>query len=152
MNHQEVFSECVRKHFSYLLDEFGFSIVEDQYHQNSSACVVAFQNKSRYAKLVWELRDGLFYFYVYRVLSNGKPAPYNDHGTDQFILFTLAKYYEPQIDIEAIMEMNYYNPDLRVLDEKIGANAKLLQKYGQEILKGNEWFDGLKKEIVPNPT
>ena len=151
MNHQEIFSELVRKNFSYLLDEFEFSVVENQYHQNSSACVVAFQNKSRYVKLVWELRDSLFYFYVYRVLSNGEPAPYKDYGVDQFILFALAKYYEPQIDIKAITEMNYYNPDLQILDEKISANANLLRKYGQEILKGNEWFDWLKKEILPNP-
>ena len=151
MNHQEIFSELVRKNFSYLLDEFEFSIVEDQYHQDSSACVVAFQNKSRYVKLVWELRDSLFYFYVSRVLSNGKPAPYQDYGIDQFMIFALVKHYEPQIDMKAITEMNYYNPDVQVLDEKISANAKLLRKYGQEILKGNKWFDWIKKEIVSNP-
>ena len=40
MNHQQVFSEHVRKHFVYLLDDFGFSLVEDQYHQDASICVV----------------------------------------------------------------------------------------------------------------
>ena len=151
MNHQEIFSESVIKHFSYLLDEFDFSIVENQYHQSSSGCVVALQNQSRYVKLVWELKDGLFNFYVFRVLSNGKPASYKDYGIDQFMIFTLAKHYEPQIDMIAMTEMNYYNPDVQVLDGKISANAKLLRKYGQEILKGNEWFDWIKKEIVPNP-
>jgi hypothetical protein len=151
MNHQEIFSVCIQKHFVYLLDDFGFSLVEDQYHQQASACVVAFQNQSRYVKLTWELRDSLLDFRVGRVLSDGKPAPYRDYGTDEFIFVALAKYHEPQLDSKSLTTMNYYNPDLQVLDEKISANASLLWKYGREILQGKEWFDWIKNKIVPNP-
>lgn len=151
MNHQEVFSAHVKKHFAYLLDDFGFALVEDQYHQDASTCVVAFQNQSRYVKLHWALRGSRFDFRICRVLGNGQPAPYKEYGADEFIFAALTKYYEPQIDVEALTEMNYYNPDLQILDEKVGDNANLLRKYGQEILKGHDWFDWVKKEIIPNP-
>ena len=151
MNHQQVFSEHVRKHFVYLLDDFGFSLVEDQYHQDASTCVVTFQNQLRYIKLHWALRGSRLDFRVCRVLSDGKPAPYKDYDVDEFVLAALAKYYEPEIDVEKLTAMNYYNPDLQVLDEKISMNAKLLQKYGQEILRGSKWFDWIKKEIISNP-
>ena|SRR5688572_516413 len=149
MNHQEVFSELVKTHFVYLPNDFGFSLVEDQYHQSSFACVVAFQNKKRYVKLVWELKDGVFNFAVYRVLSNGKPAPYKDYGANQFYIFALAKHYESKTDMKWLTEMNYYNPELSLLDEKISVNAQLLRKYGEDILAGRQWFDWSKNTLIP---
>jgi hypothetical protein len=151
VNHQEVFSECIKKQFAYLANDFGFSLVEDQYHQSAATCVVAFQNQFCYVKFAWALRGDRLDFRICRVLSDGTPAPYKDYGTDEFLLFALVKYYEPQTDLDTLTAMNYYNPDLQMLDEKVSANAKVLRKYGQEILKGNEWFDWIKKEIISNP-
>ena len=149
MNHQEVFSELVKKHFAYLPNDFGYFLVEDKYHHSSSACIIAFQNKARYVKLVWELKDRVFYFAVYRVLSNGQPAPYDDHGTNQFYVSALAKHFELHINVGSLTEMNYFNPELRLLDEKIGTNAQLLKKYGEEILAGRQWFDWSKNKLIP---
>ena len=150
VNHQEVFSESIKKNFSYLVSDFDFALVEDQYHQSSATCIVAFQNQFRYMKFAWALRGSRFDFRICRVLSDGKPAPYKDYGTDEFLLFALVKYYEPQTDLDTLTAMNYYNPDLHILDEKVNVNAQFLMKYGQDILKGNEWFDWVKKEIILN--
>ena len=151
VKHQEVFSESIQKNFAYLANDFGFGLVENQYHQSSATCIVAFQNQVRYVRFAWALRGSRLDFRICRVLGDGMPVPYKDYGTDEFLLFALVKYFEPQIDLDALTAMNYYNPDLQILDEKISAYAKVLWKYGQEILKGNEWFDWVKEEIIPNP-
>lgn len=149
MDHQEIFSESVTKHFAYLIEEFGFSIRENQYHPSPAACEVAFQNKTRYVKLLWDLKDAEFYFYVFRVLSNGKPAPYRDRGTDQFYISNLAKYFERGIDVSYLNEMKSYNPDVQLLNEKIRANAQLLRNYGKDILAGRQWFDQNQNKLIP---
>ena len=136
------------KHFVYLVNDFGFSLVEDQYHQSAGTCIVAFQNQLRYVKFAWALLGNRLDFRISRVLSGGKPAPYKDYGTDEFLLFALVKYYEPQIDSDTLTTVNYDNPDLQMLDEKVSTNAKVLRKYGQEILKGTEWFNWVKQEII----
>jgi hypothetical protein len=151
MEHQEIFSESVKKHFAYLIDEFGFSTVENQVNQSSATYIVAFQNKTRYVKLAWDLKDAELYFGVHRVLSDGKPAPYQDYGANQFYISTLAEHYEyPRIDLRFLTQMDPYDPDLRNrLDEKIGANAQLLRKYGKDILMGHQWFDPIQKTLIP---
>ena len=148
MNHQEVFSESVKKNFAYLVNEFGFSVVEDQYDKSSYSCIIVFQNKLRRVKLIWELKDSMFYFYVCKVSNSKKLALFRDESVDEFIIPALARHYESQIDIRELTNMNYYNPDLKVLDERVGNNANLLRKYGKEILSGNEWFNWKKKKVV----
>jgi hypothetical protein len=148
MNHQAMFSEFVRRHFAYLIDEFGFSTVEDQYDEKSNSCIVAFQNKWRYVKLVWGLRDGQFYFAIYRVLKNGQPTPYGDGSSDHFYITNLASFFEPGLDIEYLAEMSYYQPSQQVLEDKIKTNAELLYKYGKAILEGKSWFDWQVNEMI----
>jgi hypothetical protein len=147
MNHQTMFSEYTRQHFGFLEKEFGFSLVEDQYHDKIFSCVVAFQNQWRYVKLVWGLEDGQFNFGVYRVLSNGQPAPQGDYSSDHFYIASLAFHFEPGLDIKNIVEMNYYQPQPQILEEKIKINAELLRKYGKDILQGKSWFDWKRREI-----
>lgn len=146
MNPQDQFSAIVRKHFGYLIDEFGFAVVEDQYRESSAAYAVAFQNNIRQVKLIWDLKDEEFYFGVHRVLSDGEPAPYRDGGTHHFYISNLAAHYEPGLDVKFLNVMDPYHPDLlHLLDEKIRANAQLLRKYGTEILAGRQWFDPMGK-------
>ena len=148
MNQQAMFSEYVRSHFAYLLDEFDFSLVEEQNVEKSNSCVVAYQNKWRYVELVWGLRDEQFYFAVFRVLENGLKAPYADDSSDLFYIINLATFFEPSLDIEYLVGMNYYQPNPRILEEKIRLNAELLYRYGKEILKGSSWFDWQAKEMI----
>ena len=148
MNQQEIFSEYVRRHFFYLIDEFKFSLVEDRYDEKSNSCLVAFQNKWRYVDLIWDLRDQKFYFAVFRVLENDLKAPYTDDSRDLFYMINLATFFEPSLDIEYLTDMNYYQPNPRILEEKIRQNSELLYKYGKAILKGKSWFDWQAKEII----
>jgi len=148
MNHQSAFSKCVGRHFAYLADSLGFALVEDRYSKTSSACIVAFQNSWRYVNLIWELKDACFYFGIYRVMKDGKPAPYADHSSDHFYIPNLALFFEPQLDMKYLTSMESYQFDPKILDRKIRMNAELLHKHGKEILEGRSWFDWQKNEMT----
>jgi len=148
MDHQDAFSESVRQHFAYLVDEMGFALVEDRYLDTSSSCLVAFLSNMRYVKLIWELKDTCFYFGVYRVMKDGKPAPYADYSSDHFYIFGLALFYEPQLDMKYLTSMDSYQFDAHILDGKIKLNAELLYKHGKEILDGRSWFDWQTNEVL----
>ena len=95
MNHQSIFSKYVRQHFAYLIDELGFSLLEDRYAEKSSSCIVTFQNNWRYVNLIWGLKDTRLYFGIFRVMKDGKPARYADYSSDHFYIFNLALFFEP---------------------------------------------------------
>jgi hypothetical protein len=148
MDHQSAFSESVRRHFAYLTDDLGFVLVEDRYHKSSSSCIVAFQSKRRYISLIWGLKDTCFYFAVYRVLEDGKPAPYADYSSDLFYIFALALFHERQLDMKYLTSMDPYRSDPQILDGKVRRNAELLWKHGKEILEGRSWFDCQSNEVL----
>jgi len=148
MDHQGAFSESARQHFAYLVDEMGFTLVEDRYLDTSSSCLVAFLSNSRYVRLTWELKDTCFYFAVYRVMKDGTPAPYADYSSDHFYILALAAFYEPQSDTKYLTSMDSYQFDPQILDGKIRMNAELLYKHGKGILEGRSWFDWHKNEVL----
>jgi hypothetical protein len=148
MDHQDAFSMSITQHFAYLVNEMGFTLIEDEYLDSSSSCLVAFLSNRRYVKLIWELKDTCFYFGVYRVMEDGKPAPYADYSSDHFYIFSLALFYEPQLDMEYLTSMDSDQFDPQVLDQKVRINAELLYKHGKEILEGRSWFDWQKNEVT----
>ena len=148
MNQHEMFSENVRRHFVFLLDEFDFSLVDDRYDEKSNSCILTYKNKCRHVDLVWGLRDQQFYFAVYRVLENGLKAPYANDSSDLFYIINLASFFESSLDIEYLISMNYYQPNQQILEEKIRLNAELLHKHGKAILEGKSWFDWQAKKMI----
>jgi len=151
MDHQGIFSKYVRRHFSYLVDELSYVLVEDQYAKESSSCIVAFLNNWRHVRLIWGLKDTQLYFGIFRVMKDGKPARYADYSSDHFYIFSLALFFEPQLDIRDLTSMDYDPIDPRILEAKVKGNAELLYKHGKEILKGGAWFDWQKEELIMEP-
>jgi hypothetical protein len=110
------------------------------------------QNKWRFINLVWGLKDQQFYFGVFRLLSNGQPAPYADYSSDHFYIPCLADYFDDDFDNKHMYEVNPYKTQPSILEEKIRLNAESLHKYGKDILRGKSWFDWQKKEIIKEDT
>jgi hypothetical protein len=81
-------------------------------------------------------------------MEDGKPAPYADYSSDHFYIFSLALFYEPQLDMEYLTSMDSDQFDPQVLDQKVRINAELLYKHGKEILEGRSWFDWQKNEVT----
>ena len=144
MKYTEDYPRLIRKHFSYLIDDFGYKVVEDRYSDSSMSCIVSFKNDSRFVELIWGLHDVQFYFAVYKLREDGSPFPYSDSGEGFFYIFELAYHFEPGKQWAQNLDIGTATPTEELLEEKIRKNSEVLLKYGRGILTGKDWFDHKK--------
>ena len=136
-----LFSIFIRKHFAFLINSYNFNLIDDKYDNNGSSCIVSYKNEKRFVQLVWGFHDAQFYFSVHKVLKNNEHYPYNDKGEGFFYIFELAYLFEPDKNWILDLDIEATSPTKEILENKIQLNSNILKKYGDGILKGEQWFD-----------
>lgn len=116
--------------FEFLIDSYGYSVIQKL--EESYTYYVRYEKGDRKVALNYDYKDNFFYF----DLINGKNTPYpNDHDDKNIKpFFRLFQKYEPKIDLKKLQ------PDDNQYLEALELNAQLLRKYGEKVLKGEEWI------------
>ncbi|HQW36286.1 MAG TPA: hypothetical protein PLJ62_09565 [Thermoflexales bacterium] len=140
MDYQNLFSDFVMKHFSFLTEEYGFECVTNEWCQDSASCIINFDKDLLQVHLVWGLKDTQLYFSVNRYdPSVAQSSEYSPHAINPFDIPILGKKRDPKLDFSWLVNINEFTP--AILEEKIKANADILQRYGAKILLNLTWFN-----------
>lgn len=148
MGTNEDFSAIVKESFAFLVDELGFSLVKDEWHQSSASWVVTYLGATRrFVQLTWGRKDAQFYFSVHRA-NDGRVVPAGTRGDEWFYIFELMHYLEPGRMWVKDLDIGDGPTDRERLHEKVRLNAEVLRRHGWEILQGTAWFDGEAKALL----
>ncbi|GEQ85376.1 hypothetical protein ULMS_08840 [Patiriisocius marinistellae] len=121
----------IKESFAFLEKDYGFEIIEEDI--DNSGVLFIYQNASGKVSLCFDYRNNEFNV----TLIKGKYTAYpND-----------AEYWETVKPMESLIKKNDPNfntqklqPNGKEYIEAVRLNANLLQKYGNKVLKGQEWF------------
>ena len=122
--------DTIKSEFSFLISEYGFEIVEES--STNKGVNYHYGNGKVRIDLTYDYRENFFYFKLIR----GKNTQYpNDRDFENIKpFFRLTEKYEPTLP------PNKLQPDENQYREALKLNAEVLKKYGDKILKGEEWF------------
>ena len=118
------------EYFNFLITDFGFSLTQKK--ETDFSYINEFQKENIRVRFNYDIRDNFFYFSIIR----GKNTLYpNDHDQENIKpLFSLFEKYEPNLNIRDLL------PDDTQYIKSLELNAKLLKKYGEKVLNGEEWI------------
>lgn len=120
----------VKEYFDFLTSEYGYDLVKEERRTFSYLNIYEKGNIRIY--LNYDIRDNFYYFSLIR----GKETRYpNDHDKENIKpFFHLFQKYEPDIVLKRLQ------PDDNQYLEALELNAQLLKKYGDRVLKEEEWI------------
>lgn len=120
----------IKNEFSFLMSDYGFEIIEERF--TNKGVNYLFGNGKVRVDLTYDYRENFFYFKIIR----GKDTKFpNDHDFENIKpFFKLTEKFEPNLN------PNKLQPDENQYREALKLNAEVLKKYGDKILKGEEWF------------
>ena len=125
-------SDVLKSEFSFLQEKYGFEIIDER--NPPYGAVVDYQKDDIRVKLYFEFKDYFFSFHIIKGKNTQFP---NDQDKENIrdISEIVSKYNVPNITTEDLQpnRSDGYERALKL-------NAELLQKYGDGILKGQEWF------------
>lgn len=131
MKKWKVTTDDIKLQFVFLKD-FGFKIINEK-NEGLYSCVTY---KNQYRKILIDFEGLDFYFSV--DIYKSPDTTYSDDGyetKDILSLLDLIKINDKDFDINRLIPI-YKNG----LDGELELCAELLQKYGEKILKGEEWY------------
>ena len=122
-------SKVIDEKFRFLISEYGYALTERR--QENYGYYTVYERSQRKVYLGYDYRENFFYF----ILIRGKYTVYpNDHDQENIKpFFRLFEKYEA--DLEKKIQ-----PDDSQYLEALELNASLLKKYGDKVLKGEEWI------------
>jgi len=115
--------------FDYLIEKYGYSM---KFKETTFGYLLIYSNKSSVLNLNYDCRDNFYYFDLIR----GKDTEYPNDLDNENIrpLFKLVQKHDPNFDVRKLQP----NDDQYL--EALKLNAIMLKKYGDKVLKGEEWF------------
>lgn len=116
--------------FRFLITDYGFE--EASREQDNMGFTLLYLNEDRQVRLYYDYRDNFFYFYIIKGINTVYP---NDTDKNILSFYNLFQHFEPSIDLERL------EPDEEQYQRALTLNAQLLKKYGDKLLKGEEWLD-----------
>lgn len=124
------FNKDAKREFIYLIEKFGYKIIEDKITNNSGTLI--YEKDEVRINLHYDYRDNFFSFKIIR----GKDTKYpNDNDfTNIKTFYELFQKKEGKIDFEI------FQPSDNDYKNALANNAKLLNKYGDKLLEGKEWI------------
>ncbi len=120
----------IKTQFTFL-EEWGLKLVRED--TSNYGAYLEYVGNGVKVSFGFDYRDYYFYFYILK----GENREYSDdeYGKNIGSVNDLVLLYEPNFDLSKLQ------PDYEIGYEKaLELNAKILKKYGGEILKGEEWF------------
>ncbi len=125
---EDNFLHQVEIDFSYLLNEFGFTI--DSIERKGSHILINFLNKPLIVKIMYDLRDEIIFINLSNVIND--VVSDNNDEKNSIALVDLVRYFDPEYNINQLL------PIQCDFSKPLKENAKMLLKYGREILKGKK--------------
>jgi hypothetical protein len=119
-----------KKLFSFLITEYGFALSEER--RTAFSYITDYRRRGLRVHLNYDTKDNFFYF----VLIKGEHTIFPNDSDKENIkpLLALFKKYEPDLDMKRLL------PDDKQYLESLKRTAQLLQKYGDRVLRGEEWI------------
>jgi|688.fasta_scaffold03043_4 hypothetical protein len=125
----ENYPSNVEINFKFLINEYGFDIIEKKEREFSYLFV--FERGDIKVILNYDYMDNFFYFSI----INGKNKHYKDEDSENSLTFyDLAKFKDSEFKLEDIQ------PNDEQYLTSLKNNATILKKYGHDILIGEEWI------------
>ena len=131
---KEYYPSLVKEIFHFLQTEYEFQLVRDDY--SNSGVFIIYQNKFGKVGIIIEYRNNE----IFVELVKGKNTEYPsdmEFGNNIKPLKELVKKHDPFYDINKLQIGEGYQEYFQTLRE----NAAILKKYGDKILKGQEWIE-----------
>lgn len=116
--------------FRFLITDYGFE--EASREQDNMGFTLLYLNEDRQVRLYYDYRDNFFYFYIIKGINTVYP---NDTDKNILSFYNLFQHFEPSIDLKRL------EPDEEQYQHALTLNAQLLKKYGDKLLRGEEWLD-----------
>jgi hypothetical protein len=118
------------EYFNFLITEYGYNLTENK--KVTFGFIATYQKGDVRIHLDYETRDDFFYFTLIRGRDTKYPNDFDNENIKPF--FRLFEKYEPKSVIDKLQ------PDDKQYLESLKLNADLLKKYGDKVLKGEEWI------------
>lgn len=123
-------ADVIKEAFLFL-EGYGLALTNED--TKNYGAYVAFKGNGVRVDLGFDYRDYSFYFYIYKGEDLGY-TPFDD-GKNIKSFCALAKKYSIDYDcgkLQPVYKQGY--------QEALVNNVMLLKQYGEQVLKGNEWF------------
>jgi len=116
--------------FEFLITDYGFKLTEEL--DADFSYISEYKKKGIRIHLDYDHKDNFFYFKLIRGDDTKFP---NDQDTENIKTFLeLFQKYVPNLDVYKLL------PDDKQYLKSLERNAILLRKYGDKVLRGEEWF------------
>lgn len=123
-------SQPIEEAFRFLINDYGYQMEKSE--QDNMGFTIVYTKDERKVRLFYDYRDNSFYFYVIK----GKDTPYpGDEDKNILSFYHLFQHYESGIDLDRL------EPNEEQYQEALLLNAQLLRKYGDKLLKGEDWLE-----------
>lgn len=121
-------SQKIESEFKFLQEKYDFHVYLKE--RTNEGFSLHYKSSKRRVCLLYDFREDFLYFEVMADDIYG-----DEFCEDSVAIFsTIFKFYEPSIDLKKLQPQN------RQCTEPIELNAKLLAKYGDKVLKAEEWI------------
>lgn len=119
-----------KKLFRFLIKEYGFELKIR--NRETFSFFTVYEKNDLKIILNYDIREQWFVFKIIK----GKNTPYHsDRNNSNIKMFwDLFEHFEPGFDYKKTQ------PDERQYLDSLKLNAELLQKYGDKLLRGEEWY------------
>ncbi len=131
----DIFAKFVRKEFQFLIDEYGFQIIDVE--KTNYGCLVWYKNQSTVVRVSLELYDGGVFTTIYKLKDGGIPEyPVFFDPAAEFLIFDLNDLLllrtgkKVEQDGELIYKKEY-------LETKVQEFAASLKKNATDVLAGD---------------
>lgn len=127
-NSPQEIKEC----FKFLIEEYKYSIIEESITNYGPNYIYINTTGNIRVKLNYDYKDNFYYFEIIKGVNTKYPNDLDNENIRP--LFRLVQKYEPGFDVRKLQ------PDNNQYLEALKLNVEMLKKYGDKILKGQEWF------------
>ena len=119
-----------RECFNYLIRDYNFILIDEV--ETDFDFISIYRKPGIRIHLDYDVRDNFFYFTLIRGDDTRFPNDKDKENIKSFLM--LFKKYDPNFDSKKIQ------PDDKQYIKSLEQNAILLRKFGDKVLKGDEWF------------
>ncbi len=124
------YPEKQRECFNYLITEYNFKLTEEI--EGDFDFISIYRKPGIRIHLNYDVRDNFFYFTLIRGDDTQFPNDKDKENIKSFLM--LFNKYDPNFESKKIQ------PDDKQYIKALEQNAILLRKFGDRVLKGDEWF------------
>lgn len=121
----------IKELFNFLIKDYGFILIEDV--SSNAGVLIVYQGKKSKVGISFDYRDNFFSVDLVRGKHTQYPSDI-EYGLNIKPLSELVKKNIPNYNVDKMQVTNSKYFDL------LKENAEMLKKYGDKVLKGEEWF------------